>query len=275
MYDFRFGEKKEILRRPEDFLIFVKRLLPRWVNGIPDSECIAIFKALSLIEEDRKNKSKIYIETGCGASTLALFLGAVINNGHVYSWDTNGMKGSFLRKVILESMCYPLGINLFDYWTFVGFDSTNRLIGIPVLSELNKKACFGYFDSWHTLVHLQNELRCFESVAEDKFIIALDDAYYRKREENYSYINMIRKKMSLKAVEESEENKCEPFYLEIENYLKKNYRTVNKIDDYYKTHYENDIFFEYYSSDRKAMNEVGMEERESLAHRFDAWRVSR
>ena len=31
----------------------------------------------------------------------------------------------------------------------------------------------------------------------------------------------------------------------------------------------------YYSSDRKAMNEVGMEERESLAHRFDAWRVSR
>ena len=184
------------------------------------------------------------------------------------------MKGSFLRKVILRSMCYPLGINLFDYWTFVGFDSTNRLIGIPVLSELKKKACFGYFDSCFGWCICKMNSDYFESVAEDKFIIALDDAYYRK-EENYSYINMIRKKMSLKAVEESEENKCEPFYLEIENYLKKNYRTVNKIDDYYKSHYENDIFFEYYSSDRKAMNEVGMEERESLAHRFEAWRVSR
>ena len=31
---------------PEKFLIFVKRLLPRWANGIPDSECIAIFKLL-------------------------------------------------------------------------------------------------------------------------------------------------------------------------------------------------------------------------------------
>lgn len=275
MYDFRFGEKKEILNRPEDFLVFVKRLLPRWINGIPDSECIAIFRALNSMNYQNETEKKTYIETGCGASTLALFLGAVMNNAHVYSWDTNGMKGSFLRNVILEAICYPLGINIFDYWTFVGFDSTNKLIGIPVLSELKKKVSFAYFDSWHTLVHLQKELKCFESVATDEFIVALDDAYYRKREENYSFINMIRKKMSLEIVEESADNYCDPFYVEVEKYLKANYSTVNKLDDYYKNNYKNDIFFEYYSSDREAMNEVGMEEQVNLAHRFDAWIVSK
>lgn len=275
MYDFRFGERKDILNRPEDFLIFVKRLLPRWINGIPDSECVAIFRALNSMDHQNEADKKTYIETGCGASTIALFLGAVMNNAHVYSWDTNGMKGSFLRNVILEAICYPLGINIFDYWTFVGFDSTNKLIGIPVLSELEKKVSFAYFDSWHTLVHLQNEIKCFEGVAEDEFILALDDAYYRKREENYSFINMIRQKMSLKIVEEREDNVCDPFYVEVENHLKANYSTVNKIDDSYKVNYKDDIFFEYYSSDRKAMNEVGMEEQDNLSHRFDAWLVSK
>ena len=37
MYDFSFGDKDYILENQEDFLIFCKRLLPRWINGIPDS----------------------------------------------------------------------------------------------------------------------------------------------------------------------------------------------------------------------------------------------
>ena len=37
-------------KNPNDFLIFIKRLMPRWVNCIPDSECIAIFEIL------KKNK---------------------------------------------------------------------------------------------------------------------------------------------------------------------------------------------------------------------------
>lgn len=43
MYDFSYRNLKEIKKNPEDYLIFIKRLLPRWVNGIPDSECIVIF----------------------------------------------------------------------------------------------------------------------------------------------------------------------------------------------------------------------------------------
>ena len=47
---------KEIKKNPEDYLIFVKRLLPRWVNGIPDSECIAIFNVLKSLKKRSKNK---------------------------------------------------------------------------------------------------------------------------------------------------------------------------------------------------------------------------
>ena len=50
MYDFHFGSKEEIRDRDEDFLIFIKRLLPRWVNGIPDSECLAIYRILKNLE---------------------------------------------------------------------------------------------------------------------------------------------------------------------------------------------------------------------------------
>ena len=59
MYDFYFTDKKKIKRDPEKFLILVKRLLPRWANGIPDSECIAIYKLL--VNLQKKNKKKIGI----------------------------------------------------------------------------------------------------------------------------------------------------------------------------------------------------------------------
>jgi len=44
MYDFTYKNIKDIRKNPNEYLIFVKRLLPRWINGIPDSECIAIFE---------------------------------------------------------------------------------------------------------------------------------------------------------------------------------------------------------------------------------------
>jgi hypothetical protein len=54
MYDFYFDTKKEIQKNPENFLLFVKKLLPRWLNGIPDSECLAIFKILNNIRKKKK-----------------------------------------------------------------------------------------------------------------------------------------------------------------------------------------------------------------------------
>ena len=41
---------------------------------------ISIFKTLETI----KNRNPILVETGCGASTIAMFLYCVLNNGHLY-----------------------------------------------------------------------------------------------------------------------------------------------------------------------------------------------
>ena len=269
MYDFSFGDKDYILENQEDFLIFCKRLLPRWANGIPDSECLAIYRIL----KNNNKKCSVLVETGCGASTLALFLYASLTEGQVYSWDTNGSKGAFLKSVILDSMCRVLDIDLHKVWQFISFDGTNPHIGINMLSELGLKADFGFFDSWHTLDHLMSEIRPFEKIASDNFIIALDDAYYQKKYENYSYINMLRSKIGLDLINEPDDNICRPFYVEVEDYLKKKYSMVDKIDDTYKKDYKEDIFFQYYESDRNFVNIVGTEEKEKLYHRFDAWRV--
>ena len=164
-------------------------------------------------------------------------------------------------------------MNIHKVWQFIPFDSTNPHIGINVLPELGLKADFGFFDSWHTLNHLMSELKLFEKVASDDFIITLDDAYYTKKYENFSYINMLRKKIGLDVVDEPLDNICRPFYIEVEEYLKTKYTTVEKINDSYKIDYKEDIFFQYYKSDRAFINSLGMEEKEKLDHRFDAWRV--
>ena len=78
---------------------------------------------------------------------------------------------------------------------------------------------------------------------------------------------------NLKKVKEPANNICKPFHIEIENYLNKKYKKVSKIKDFYKGLYKKDIFFEYFSSDRKFMNKLGMEKRSKLEHRFDAFIV--
>ena len=270
MYDFNFEKKQNIKKNPEDFLIFVKRLLPRWANGIPDSECIAIFKVLKLLNQ--KNKKQLtLLETGSGASTLAMFLYCALFSGKMYSWDTNASKGSFLRSVISESIGRILSVDVNKIWTFIPFNSVDPHIGIRVLKELNKKADFCFFDSWHTLNHVMFELKEFETVASSKFVLAFDDAYYTKKHSNYSYINMLRSKLSLKKIGEPGNNVSKPFYIEIEKYLHTKYKKVSKIKDYYKHNYKKDIFFKYFSGDRKFMNKMGMEEKNKLMHRFDAF----
>ena len=272
MYDFSYKNSGKIPKEPENFLIFVKRLLPRWANGIPDSECIAIFKVLKLLRE-KKRKPLVLLETGSGASTLAMFLHCALFGGKMYSWDTNGSKGSFLRSVMSDSIGRILKVDVNKIWNFIPFNSTDPNVGIRVLKELKKKADFCFFDSWHTLNHVMLELKEFEKISSNKFVVAFDDAYYTKKHSNYSYINMLRSKLNLKTVNEPANNVCKPFYIEIENYLKKKYRKVSKIKDYYKHNYKKDIFFKYFSADRKFMNKMGMEEKNKLAHRFDAFIV--
>jgi hypothetical protein len=274
MYDFYFTDKKNIKKNPEKFLIFVKRLLPRWANGIPDTECIAIFKLLEKLKKKSKKKL-VLLETGCGASTLAIYLHCSLYGGRMFSWDTNALKGSFLKSVILQSIDKVLESNVNKIWNFISYDSTDKNVGIEVLNELKIKADFCFFDSLHTMDHLLKEVKSFEKVASKKFIVALDDAYYKKKHQNYSYINMIRKKINLKELIEPKTNICRSFFVELEHYLKKKYSKVILEKNYYKKNYNNDIFFDYYNSDREFMDKTGMEEKNKLKNRFEALYVEK
>jgi len=274
MYDFLFTTKKKIEKDPENFLVFVKRLLPRWANGIPDSECIAIFQALEKLRIQSKRKLFL-VETGCGASTLAMYLHCVLHGGSMYSWDTNASKGAFLKSVILQSIDQVLGSSVNKIWTFVPYDSTDQHVGLMALKELKLKADFCFFDTLHTLDHLLKEVKHFEKIASSKFVVALDDAYYRKKSANYSYINMIRRKMNLKKIIEPRKNICLPFYIELKKYLKNKYSKVVLEDNYYKKNYMNDIFFTYYSFDRSFLNKTGMEEKRNLKNRFEVLYVEK
>ncbi len=269
MYDFYFTDIKNIKKNPEKFLIFVKRLLPRWANGIPDSECIAIFKLLESLRK-KKKKKLVLIETGSGASSIAMFLHCALRGGRMFSWDTNASKGSFLKSVINESICKVLKCDLNKIWTFISYDSTDKNAGLEILKELKVKADFGFFDSIHTLDHLMKEIKSFEKISNKRFLIALDDAYYTKKSKNFSYINMIRNKLNLKKISEPKLNKCKPFYIEVKNYFLKKYKKVNHLSNFYKKNYKRDIFFSYFESDRFFLNKTGMEEKSKLKNRLEA-----
>ena len=46
MYDFYLGSREEIARDEIKFLIAIKRMMPRWVNSLPDSEFMALAQIL-------------------------------------------------------------------------------------------------------------------------------------------------------------------------------------------------------------------------------------
>ena len=70
MFDFYFGTREEIAQDEKKFLLSVKRMLPRWVNSIPDSEYLAIYDSLESLST--KSARPVIVETGAGASTIVL-----------------------------------------------------------------------------------------------------------------------------------------------------------------------------------------------------------
>lgn len=272
MYDFVYGNKAAVLKNQKEYLLFVKRLLPRWANGIPDSECIALFESLENLKKKLKKKLTL-LETGSGASTIAMFLHCAINGGKMFSWDTNSLKGSFLRSVISESIGKTLSVDVNKIWNFIPYNSVDKNIGISVLKELKLKANFCFFDSLHTLDHLLSELKEFLKVSDNKYLIAIDDAYYNKRHVNFSYVNMLREKINLKKIKEPKENVSKEYYKEVENYLKFRGIKFKRLETYYKKNYKSDIFFKYFKQDRKFMNKLKMEERNKLKNRLEIYLI--
>jgi len=272
MYEFYFGTKEEILNNEKKYLLFVKKLLPRWANGIPDSEFLAMYDILN--DMHFEGKKPVFVETGSGASSLMLLYFAMKYNGKLYSWDINGSKASFLKNVANSTMGKSFEESIYKYWNFIEFSSSDPNLGIPILNELNEKVSFCFLDSWHTWENVNAEMNCLKDNFSDEFVVAIDDANYKNNNYNYQFVNMFRKKLGLKEVKEPKDNVGETYYNRVEDFLKNNFSSVTKINDSYKENYTTDVFFDYFSVDKEVMGRVGMEKSDNLDHRFDAWKVT-
>ncbi len=215
------------------------------------------------------------METGSGASTLVLLYFALLKNGELYTWDINGSKLFLLRGVITDTlMKYFKNRNLHEHWKYVPYNSVSPYVGIPILKEMKKKVSACFFDSEHTWKILKKELQYVSEVLSDSAIVAIDDANYGYKFENTAYINMLRKKYGLPPVE-IENNEGKPFWKRVSDLLEQKFKSVNPIEDSYKKTYRDDLFWDYFGTDRKVMADAKMEKTEDLIHRFDAWCIHR
>ena len=246
MFDFIYGDKKNILRNPEKFIIFVKRLLPKYANSLPDSAAISLYQEVKKL----KGKNNLIIETGVGASTISLFMASYIYKKKLFSFDINPDKITFIRQVINDAICKPLKVNIFDYWTYVPSNSLDKYTGIPALREFKKKPQFAFLDSSHSLEHLKKEVMQFTKISTKKFVLGIDDGnIVNSRLFHFGYTNMLRRKMGLKKIVNPKQNASPTFVSEIHNILRKNFKYVKKLETFFQKNYQNDLWFNYFGAD--------------------------
>ena len=246
MFDYIYDNKKNILNNPEKFIIFVKRLLPKYLNSLPDSAVISIFREIKKL----KGVNNLIIETGVGASTIVLFVASYIYKKKLFTFDINPDKISLIRQVINDAICRPLKANIFDYWTYVPSNSLDKYTGIPALKGFKKKPQFAFFDSSHSLEHLKKEIIEFTKIASKKFILGIDDGNHMdSRFFPFGYTNMVRYKMGLKKISNPKQNISLPFFIEVNNLLKKNFKSVKKLETFFQKNYQNDLWFNYFGPD--------------------------
>lgn len=272
MYDFHFGTKEQALANEEDFLIFVKRLLPRWCNSIPDSQFLALNALASGVARD--SDEPVFVESGCGASTVALVFQALRHGGTVFTWDTNGSKGSFLRGVLAEALEPIFDRPLSVHWRFIGFSSISPHLGIPILSELGKQVDLCCFDGEHTLDVLANEVTYVSDVLREGGTVVIDDANLAWRSVNFPFVNIFRRKLGLPAIDPPGEAEGPTFAEGVEATLRSRWATVDSIAHSYSTAFRDDLYFAYFRGDRAALRSVGMEKGDDVGGRMKVWRVA-
>ena len=144
--------------------------------------------------------------------------------------NINPDKISLIRQVINDAVCRPLKANIFDYWTYIPSNSLDKYTGISALKELKKKPQFAFLDSSHSLEHLKKEVMEFIKIASKEFILGIDDGnHINSKFFPFGYTNMIRHKMGLKKISNPKKNTSLPFFVEINNLLKKNFKSVKNL----------------------------------------------
>ena len=246
MFDYLYSNKRNILKNPEKFIIFVKRLLPKYANSLPDSAAISLFREIKKL----RGVNNLVIETGVGASTIALFVASYIYKKKLFTFDINPDKITLIRQVINDAICRPLKANIFDYWTYVPSDSLDKYTGIPALKEFRKKPQFAFLDSYHSLEHLKKEVIEFTKISTKKFILGIDDGnIVNSRFFSFGYTNMLRNKIGLKRITNPKRNVSPPLVFEIHKLLKKKFKHVKKLETFFQKNYQNDLWFNYFGAD--------------------------
>jgi hypothetical protein len=275
MYDFYLGSRDEIARDEARYLIAVKRMMPRWINSLPDSEFLALAQLLDEqgAAAQAAGRRFVAVETGAGASTLALAYYALKYDGLALSWDMNAAKGSAIRQVCVESMGNHFAKHVETHWRLVAYDSLSPYLGLPVLGELVEGIDLTFHDSEHTWRVLGAELEAVAPLLHDGAVVALDDANLEWEHTNLGYINTFRRKLGLSDVAPIEGNQAEPFHVRCDRLLHERFSEVEKLHDLYKERYRSDPYFAYYDAEFDVKAELGTERDEALEHRFDSWRV--
>ncbi len=276
MYDFSLGTPEEIRKDELRYLVSVKRMLPRWVNSLPDSEFIAL--CLLLDEQGNLRQSRgeefVVVETGTGCSSLALAFYAAKYGGTALSWDMNGAKGSEIRRVLTESISAYFGLHPSKHWKLVASDSLCPYLGLPILLEIAGQPSLSFHDSEHTWATLGQGLRIIAPMMMSESMIALDDANLKWDSVNEGYVNTFRQKLGLPEISLPASNQQEAFHIRCDAYLNEQFADVARVADYYKENYTNDAYFAYYDAEFDIKVALGTEQSEALDHRFDAWTVS-
>lgn len=273
MYDFYFGEPQQVLENDKDFLLTVKRMMPRWCNSIPDSEFMAIYNDLASSQIANPASNGVIIETGCGASTIVLAHFAFKFGKQLYTWEINQNKLSYIKSIIVDTIEKLFRRSVYEHWIPVPYVSTSPDLGLPILRELGKRVDFGFFDSEHTHAVLGPELDFALGLVNDGAVIALDDANYNFKFKNTAYINVMRKKLGLGPIASDASNLGESFCDMAHARIRQKFPASVKIDDTYKQDYKNDLFWQYFANDRNIMNNLEMEKLSQLEHRYDSFRI--
>ena len=195
MYDFYFGTKDEISKQETKYLVSIKRMMPRWINSIPETEFLLLAK---LLDEKCKNLPDdyrpVFVETGAGASSLLFIFYSMKYNGLSFSWDINSEKGSLIKSITYDTIGKYFQKSVDNYWKFISADSLSPYLGLTILNELVDNVDVFFHDAEHVWSTIKEELSCVMQNMPDGSVIALDDANLSFQNINEGYIKIFRKK---------------------------------------------------------------------------------
>lgn len=269
-YDFNLATAQEIREQPARYLIALKRLLPRWANSLPDSEYLTLQE---LVELRLDVPSPVFVETGIGATTLLFLHYAMLRGGRVISWDMNGSKASFLRKVAAETLEMHHGKAISTHWTFVQSATLSPHTGIGIVGELTDRVSFSHHDSDHTWDTISGEVGALLPHLDEGGIVCVDDANQTYQSTYEPIINMTRRKLGLPPIAEIAGNRGLPHSDRIPGLLQAAFGQVEDVSRAFAKRLEGDLYYEWYAVDRKRMSEVGMEQMQTLEKRFCAFQL--